>query len=98
MTNRIPSYLEYIKSIAVTTAGSGYTAPVEVEISAPDGDNAIQATATANIEFSGSGAVTGITITEAGDGYHTTPTVKIVVWATTVINASESNTGLDAGT
>ena len=98
MTNRIPSYLEYIKSIAVTTAGSGYTAPVEVEISAPDGDNAIQATATANIEFSGSGAVTGITITEAGDGYHTTPTVKIVGGATTVINASESNTGLDAGT
>ena len=63
MTNRIPSYLEYLKTVAITTAGSGYTSPVTLLIDAPTGDNPIQATATATIDFAGSGDITAITIT-----------------------------------
>ena len=97
MTNRIPSYLEYIKTIAITGAGSGYTSPVTLIIDAPTGDNPIQATATATIDFAGSGDITSITISEAGDGYDTAPSVKITGAATTV-SSTTTNTGLDAGT
>ena len=51
MTNRIPSYLEYLKTVAITTAGSGYTSPVTLLIDAPTGDSPIQATATATIKL-----------------------------------------------
>ena len=78
MTNRIPSYLEYLKTVAITTAGSGYTSPVTLLIDAPTGDNPIQATATATIDFAGSGDITAITITEGGDGYSLTPSIKVV--------------------
>ncbi len=64
MTNRIPSYLEYIKNIAVTSGGSGYTQAPAISISAPDGDNPIQATATSVIS---GGVITSITIVESGD-------------------------------
>ena len=97
MTNRIPSYLEYIKTIAITSAGSGYTSPVTLIIDAPTSDNPIQATATATIDFAGSGDITSITISEAGDGYDTAPSVKITGAATTA-SSTTTNTGLDAGT
>ena len=100
MTNRIPSYLEYVKNIAVTSGGAGYnSSSVTVKISAPTGDNPIQATATATIDFAGSGNITAINITNAGDGYEGTPTAVIQGGATSVgITSGGSNTGLDAGT
>ena len=97
MTNRIPSYLEYLKTVAITTAGSGYTSPVTLLIDAPTGDSPIQATATATIDFAGSGDITAITITEGGDGYSLTPSVKVAGGATTVTSTT-TNTGLVAGT
>ncbi len=97
MTNRIPSYLEYIKTIAITSAGSGYTSGVTLLIDAPTGDTPIQAAATATIDFSGSGDITAINITEGGDGYVLTPSVKVSGGATTVTSTT-TNTGLDAGT
>ncbi len=100
MTNRIPSYLEYVKNIAVTSGGAGYnSSSVTVKISAPTGDNPIQATATASIDFAGSGNITAINITNAGDGYEGTPTAVIQGGATSVgITSGGLNTGLDAGT
>ena len=97
MTNRIPSYLEYLKTVAITTAGSGYTSPVTLLIDAPTGDSPIQATATATIDFAGSGDITAITVTEGGDGYVLTPSVKVSGPATSVTSTTTS-TGLDAGT
>tara|TARA_S200000501_G_scaffold244726_1_gene229111 strand:- start:449 stop:4249 length:3801 start_codon:yes stop_codon:yes gene_type:complete len=98
MTNRIPSYLEYVKTITITSAGSGYNTPVTLLIDAPTGDNPIQAVATATIDFAGSGNITAITITEGGDGYSLTPSIKVSGGATTVTDTSETSTGLDAGT
>ncbi len=95
MTNRIPSYLEYIKNIAITSGGSGYTQAPAILISAPDGDNPIQATA--NSVVSG-GVITSITIVESGDGYHTTPTVKVIGNPTAVQDTSSSDSTRDAGT
>ena len=66
-----------VTSIAVTNGGSGYTSAT-VTIDPPDagtpGATSIQATATATVL---AGAVTGITITEMGRGYDTTPSVTI---------------------
>ena len=95
MTNRIPSYLEYIKNIAVTSGGSGYTTAPAVLISAPTGDNPVQATATSVVT---GGVITSIIITEGGDGYHTTPTVKLIGNPTSVTNTSAVDSTRDAGT
>ena len=95
MTNRIPSYLEYIKNIAITSGGSGYTQAPAILISAPDGDNPIQATATSIIS---GGVITSITMVESGDGYHTTPTVKVIGNPTAVQDTSSSDSTRDAGT
>ena len=95
MTNRIPSYLEYVKNIAVTSGGSGYTQAPAILISAPDGDNPIQATATSVIS---GGVITSITMVESGDGYHTTPTVKVIGNPTAVQDTSSSDSTRDAGT
>jgi len=64
-----------IASISITTACSGYTSPMVVNISAPDTEGGVQATATALINSSG--AITGFTITEAGSGYSAAPSVTI---------------------
>lgn len=63
-----------IDSIAVTAAGSGYTATPVVTISAPDLPNGVQATATAT--RSGS-SIASISVGDAGSGYTSTPTVTI---------------------
>lgn len=62
--------------INILTAGVGYVEAPIVTIGAPTGNNAVQATATAEITRS---AVTGITITNAGSGYsHTNlPSISI---------------------
>ena len=99
MTDRIPSYLEYIKNIAITSGGVDYGSNITVKISAPTGDNPIQATATAVIGDIGTGVITAINITEAGDGYQGTPTAVIQGGATTVeLTSGHESTGLDAGT
>ena len=55
--------------------------------------------ATASIDFVGSGNITAINITNAGDGYEGTPTAVIQGGATGVgISSGSTNTGLDAGT
>ena len=64
-----------IASISITTAGSGYTSPMVVNIGAPDTEGGVQATATALINSSG--AITGFTITEAGSGYSVAPSITI---------------------
>jgi hypothetical protein len=62
-----------VASIAVDVAGTGYTAAT-VAISAPDDPDGTQATATATTDGD---AVTGFTVTEAGSGYSSAPTVTI---------------------
>jgi hypothetical protein len=96
MTNRIPSFLEYLKSISISAAGSGYgEGTYSLKISAPTGDNPIQAVATATVGNAGS--VTSVSISEAGDGYNEVPTVFISGPITSATSTS-TNTGLDAGT
>ncbi|MBR20527.1 MAG: hypothetical protein CMA64_10365, partial [Euryarchaeota archaeon] len=98
MTDRIPSYLEYIKNIAITSGGVDYGSSITVKISAPTGDNQIQATATASV-IDSTGVIDAITITEAGDGYEGTPTAVIQGGATDIVLTSGNlSTGLDAGT
>lgn len=64
-----------VASISITDGGSGYTSPMVVNISAPDVEGGVQATATALINSSGT--ITGFTITEAGSGYSAAPTISI---------------------
>jgi phage tail sheath protein FI len=64
-----------VASISITDAGSGYTDPVVVNISAPDVEGGVQAVATANINSAGE--ITGFSITEAGSGYSSAPSVSI---------------------
>jgi hypothetical protein len=63
-----------VDAIAVAAGGSGYTTAPTVVVSAPTGNNPITATAVA--ELTGD-VVTGITITNAGHGYLTPPTVTL---------------------
>ncbi|NBW08739.1 MAG: hypothetical protein EBR82_12020 [Caulobacteraceae bacterium] len=62
--------------IAVSNAGSGYTYPPTVTISAPNDANGIQATAVATISVS-AGGVQAINITNDGTSYAQVPTVTI---------------------
>jgi hypothetical protein len=69
-----------LQSITVTNEGTGYTSAPTVAISAPDVITGVQATATATV----SGSVSGATITAGGAGYAFPPNV-------TVISSSGSN-------
>ncbi len=61
---------------AITNAGSGYTLPAPaVTISAPNVTGGVNATATSTL--STTGTVIGITITNHGSGYTSTPTITI---------------------
>ena len=62
--------------IAVTDAGSGYTFPPTIKLSAPNDANGVQATAKATISTS-AGGIAAITITNEGTGYAYVPTVLI---------------------
>jgi len=67
---------EGVASVTVVTGDSaGYDAADAITFTAPEIAGGI--TATGTIEVDGSGAVTGITITEAGSGYTSAPTVTI---------------------
>ncbi|MCZ7380167.1 MAG: hypothetical protein O8C64_01115 [Candidatus Methanoperedens sp.] len=62
-----------VRSITINASGSGYDAStVNVNITGGNGTNAT-ATATLN----GTGSITGITVTNGGSGYNSTPTVII---------------------
>jgi hypothetical protein len=64
-----------VGSIAITYAGSGFSAAPEIIIEYPtSGDDLATATASIN----GSGEISGISITNAGSGYSVAPTVAIV--------------------
>lgn len=96
-----PTFKQYIESITITSSGSGYSSvnPPTVFISAPTASNTgqvlIQGTAT--VVISG-GAIETITVTEAGDGYNVTPTVKLVGILSTVSFTAQADSGRGAGT
>lgn len=62
-----------LSGISISNGGSGYTAPT-LTISAPTGINGVQATGTLTVS---GGIITGVTITNFGFGYLTTPTYTI---------------------
>ena len=77
---RLTPSASFVKTIAVTAGGSGYSANPTVTISAPDfpsgygsNPNGLQATATANVV---GGVIASITVNVGGDGYFQ-PTVTI---------------------
>ena len=72
--NAVATLTGSITNIAVGTAGSGYT-DATVTIGAPNISGGIQATATATI--GALGAITAITVTNAGTGYSSAPSVSI---------------------
>jgi len=62
-----------VRSINVTSGGSGYTSVPAVDITGGNGTNA---TATASVNLT-SGIVTSITLTDGGSGYTTAPIINI---------------------
>jgi FtsP/CotA-like multicopper oxidase with cupredoxin domain len=64
-----------IASLSIANPGNGYNDPVDVAISAPPAGGT-QATATATINPI-SGAITAVTLTNAGTGYTATPTITV---------------------
>lgn len=67
-----------ITAIAVTAAGSGYVSSgLTVTLSSPDDPLGVQATATVTLGGDDGDEVASITITNAGSGYATVPTVTI---------------------
>jgi len=68
-------FIGALGQIGVISGGSGYTSAPAVIISAPNNANGVQATAVATITAN---AVSYITITEAGTGYNTSPTISFV--------------------
>lgn len=101
-TAHLPAFV--VKSLSLTSGGSGYTTVPTVTISDPTGDGTkIVATATATI--SGAGVVTGFTITDRGRGYISVPTVTIsggggagatataAIWNGSLTNASVTTGG-----
>jgi hypothetical protein len=62
-----------VPSVDVTAGGTGYTGAPTVVLSPPDLSWGVQATANATV---GAGAVTAVTIVDAGSGYLAPPTVS----------------------
>ena len=80
MARSAPTFRRFIESITINNAGSNYSSiPAEVNLyigppaGAPE-TTPIQATGTLDIQ---NGSIAGITITNPGDGYATTPMVYI---------------------
>lgn len=64
-----------VEQLIISNEGSEYTLPPTVQIDAPDLEDGVQATATAELI---AGAVGALTLTEGGSGYTRTPLVRIV--------------------
>jgi hypothetical protein len=81
-----------LASINVSSGGTGYTAVPGVIIGAPDVTGGTQAEAAATIS---SGSVVAVTVTVAGSGYTTAPSVTFssgAAAATAVLNTGQVNT------
>ena len=63
-----------IFNFVISDGGADYTGDFALTISAPDSGSGTQAAATANVT---SGVVTKVTITNAGSGYYSQPTVTV---------------------
>ena len=63
-----------IYNFVISDGGGDYTGDFALTISAPDSGSGTQAAATANVT---SGIVTKVTITNAGSGYYSQPTVSV---------------------
>ncbi len=63
-----------LENPVVSAGGSGYSSVPSVSVSAPTGNNPVQAVITATIN---AGAVNGLVLSNAGNGYLTAPTITI---------------------
>ena len=96
MSDYIPSFYRYVKSITVTNGGTGYfSGTPTIEITGGGGTGAT-ATATTN-----NGVITGFTITNKGTGYTSVPTVTITggggtgAVGTAVLDSAQDNASLE---
>jgi hypothetical protein len=64
-----------VSEIVVESGGSGYSSAPTITFNTPIGAQAVQATATVQVA---AGTITGVTITEGGDGYVDTATFTLV--------------------
>jgi len=105
MARSAPRFKRFIESIAITNAGNNYSSiagETELFISAPSGSpesDQIQAVATLDIQ---NGSIAGVTITNEGDGYGTTPEViirsGIGLGTSSLTSTTVADTRRDAGT
>ena len=105
MARSAPRFKRYIESITITNAGNNYSSiagETELFIGAPSGSpesDQIQAVATLDIQ---NGSIAGITITNEGDGYGTTPEViirsGIGLGTSSLTNTTAADTRRDSGT
>lgn len=92
MADIVPSFYRYVKSVTVSSAGTGYNNPPTISFSGGGGTGA-EATATVF-----SGAITAITITNKGTGYTSAPTVTITPNALdTTASGATATAVLDVG-
>ena len=95
-----PNFRRYIKSIAITNPGNGYSSsdPPTLYISPPDStvdtNENIQAIASIAIA---NNVVESLTITEPGDGYATIPEVKLIGSLSSVSFDSQVDASRNAG-
>ena len=96
--NRIPTFKEYISSVTITSAGSGYSETPTLVFPAPDRtyDTDQNVTATGTVTLTGD-AVTSVTITNDGDGYTSAP-VPFVVGFPTNFTVTSGTSNLTANT
>jgi subtilisin-like proprotein convertase family protein len=75
-TARLSAINGLVTELQIVDAGSGYTTPPAVRLSAPNDPAGVQATATAVLDTT-TGVLTGFIITRAGSGYSNPPNVII---------------------
>ena len=96
MADYIPSFYRYVKSINLTSGGSGYFSGLPTVSITGGGGEGATATATVN-----GGVVTNIVITNKGTGYTSTPTVTITgaggtgAAGTAVLDSAQSSSSLE---
>ncbi len=101
MSTDAPRFKRFIKTINITSGGSGYygNATEYLLIPAPNttdvNDTSLQATATVTFL---SGAISAVTITESGDGYASSVTPVLQGSPSAISNVSTVDPNRDAGT
>ena len=86
----IQDYTSKVGSITVNSTGAGYQQAPIVEIEPPSSPGGTTATATATVDLQ-RGEVTGITITNQGDGYTSQPTITFIGGGFTVSASATAN-------